>query len=246
MVGWSTAACTPVRDRLAAMQHHRQLERFRQDLASGFYETVIEQGQEIIAANESEPPADIAFYALGEAYAHQNYAGRDYDRAYYYFDKLITHFPDSSLAPEAKTYIGLIETISAREREAAALVLRQKPAEETPAAAPATAGPPLPRMVVENHDFEEAVRRNLEILEEAGHHHPADEALYNLGLIYAHIDNPAKDFSKAQTYFHLLTRQFPESALAEEARIWLGLFETIEKIQQIDIEIERQQQMLTR
>jgi hypothetical protein len=40
--------------------------------------------------------------------------------------------------------------------------------------------------------------------------------------------------------------QFPESEFAEEARIWLGLFETIEKIQQIDVEIEQQKKQLTR
>ncbi|MEJ2270841.1 MAG: hypothetical protein P8Y04_13880 [Desulfobulbaceae bacterium] len=82
--------------------------------------------------------------------------------------------------------------------------------------------------------------------EESGKKKPADEALYNLGLIYAHVDNPAKDYQKSQTYFNVLTEQFPDSDLAEEARIWLGLFETIEKIQQIDIEIEQQKKELTR
>jgi len=86
----------------------------------------------------------------------------------------------------------------------------------------------------------------LQILEESGKKKPADEALYNLGLIYAHVDNPAKDYKKSQTYFNVLTEQFPDSDLAEEARIWLGLFETIEKIQQIDIEIEQQKKELTR
>jgi TolA-binding protein len=90
------------------------------------------------------------------------------------------------------------------------------------------------------------VQENLQILEKAGKKKPADEALYNLGLIYAHIDNPAKDFKKSQTYFHLLIEQFPDSKLAEEGRIWLGLFETIEKIQQIDVDIEQQKKQLSR
>jgi len=34
--------------------------------------------------------------------------------------------------------------------------------------------------------------------------------------------------------------------LAEEGRIWLGLFQTIEKIQQIDVDIEQQKKQLTR
>ena len=74
---------------------------------------------------------------------------------------------------------------------------------------------------------------------------PADEALYHLGLIYAHVDNPAKDYDKSQIYFQQLATQFPDSPLAEEAQVWLGLFETIQKIQQIDVEIDEQKKQLT-
>lgn len=234
-----------MRERIAARQSHRQLEQFREDLASGFYETVIEQAREIVAANETEPPADVAFYSLGEAYAHHDYGGRDHDLSQYYFQKLIELFPESPLTAEARTYIGFFETIAAKEMEAAAQ-MHHTPAKETAAPEHETVSAPLPRKVVENHNFEEAVRKNLLILEQAGQQHPADEALYNLGLIYAHIDNPAKDFKKSQIYFHVLAKQFPDSALAEEAQIWLGLFETIEKMQQIDIDIEQQKKQLTR
>lgn len=232
-------------DRILAKQSHRQLEQFREDLASGFYETVIQQALEIVAANETKPPADVAFYALGEAYAHQDYAGRNYDVSQYYFEKLIDLFPESTLTAEAKTYISFFETIEAGKKKAAA-PMPPSPPEKTPAVTSPRAPPPLPRKVVENHNFEEAVQKNLLILEQSGRQHPADEALHNLGLIYAHIDNPAKDFKKSQTYFHALVKQFPDSALAEEARIWLGLFETIDKMQQIDIEIEQQKKQLIR
>ena len=96
-----------------------------------------------------------------------------------------------------------------------------------------------------NQDFEEAVSRNVRILYQAGKKKPADAALYNLGLIYAHVDNPAKDYEKSQNHFEQLIRQFPDSEFAEEAEIWLGLFETIEKIQQIDVEIDQQKKQLT-
>jgi tetratricopeptide (TPR) repeat protein len=235
-----------VQDRIVAKQSHRQLEQFREDLASGFYETVIQQALEIVATNETKPPADVAFYALGEAYAHQDYAGRNYDVSRYYFEKLIELFPESTLTAEAKTYISFFEKIAAGGKKAAA-PMPPSPPKKTPAVTSPQATPtPLPRKVVENHNFEKAVQKNLLILEQSGRQHPADEALYNLGLIYAHIDNPAKDFKKSRLYFHALVKQFPDSALAEEARIWLGLFETIDKMQQIDIEIEQQKKQLTR
>ena len=232
-------------------------------MAAGFFETVIQQSKQVIAENETEPPADVAFYSLGEVYAHHDYKGRDYALSQYYFEKLIMNFPDSQLNAEAKTYISLFENIAAKEKEvadAAADAAAVADAADSDAAATEkvsqkeiivekkneSAPVPEPRKVVKNQNFEEAVKENLQILEKAGKKKPADEALYNLGLIYAHIDNPAKDYEKSQIYFHLLTEQFPDSEFAEEGRIWLGLFKTIEKIQQIDVDIEQQKKQLTR
>ncbi len=112
---------------------------------------------------------------------------------------------------------------------------KKKPAKETA----------LPQ-IVENRNFEEAAQKNLKILQTSDNKKPADEALYNLGLIYAHVDNPVKDYQKSQAYFQELIQKFPDSQFAEEARIWLGLFETIEKMQQIDIDIEQQKKQMTR
>jgi tetratricopeptide (TPR) repeat protein len=223
-------ACAPVQDRIAVVKAHQQLEEYRENMAAGFFETVIQQSNQVIEENETEPPADVAFYSLGEVYAHHDYKGRDYALSQYYFEKLIMNFPDSQLTAEAKTYAE--EKVSQKE------IIVEKKKESAPV--------PEPRKVVKNQNFEEAVQENLQILEKAGKKKPADEALYNLGLIYAHIDNPAKDFKKSQIYFHVLTEQFPDSEWTEEGRIWLGLFKTIEKMQQIDVDIEQQKKQLTR
>jgi tetratricopeptide (TPR) repeat protein len=246
------AACAPVQDRIAVKRAHQQLEQYRENMAAGFFETIIQQSKQVIAENETKPPADVALYSLGEVYAHHDYIGRDYALSQYYFEKLIMNFPDSQLTSEAKTYISLFENIAAKEKEAAATaaaaaaeekvsqtkIIVEKKKKTVPA--------PEPRKVVKNQNFEEAVQENLQILEKAGKKNPADEALYNLGLIYAHVDNPAKDYKKSQKYFNVLIEQFPDSELAEEGRIWLGLFETIEKIQQIDVDIEQQKKQLSR
>jgi TolA-binding protein len=237
-------ACAPVQDKTEAMTTHQleekteamtthqQLEEYRENLAAGFFETVIQQSKQVLAENETEPPADVALYSLGEVYAHYDYEGRDYVLSQYYFEKLIESFPDSKLTSEAKTYISLFETIAAKEKMA---TVKQKSVSVT-----------KHKKVVENQNFEEAVEKNLQILDKTGEKKPADEALYNLGLIYAHINNPAKDYKKSQIYFQALVQQFPDSELAEEGQIWLGLFETIEKIQQIDIDIEQQKKQIIR
>jgi outer membrane protein assembly factor BamD (BamD/ComL family) len=225
-------ACAPVQDKTEAMTTHQQLEEYRENLAAGFFETVIQQSKQVLAENETEPPADVALYSLGEVYAHYDYEGRDYVLSQYYFEKLIESFPDSTLTSEAKTYISLFETIAAKEKMA---TVKQKSVSVT-----------KHKRVVENQNFEEAVEKNLQILDKTGEKKPADEALYNLGLIYAHINNPAKDYKKSQIYFQALVQQFPDSEFAEEGQIWLGLFETIEKIQQIDIDIEQQKKQIIR
>jgi len=228
-------SCAPIQDKIAEINSSQQLDQYRENLANGFFETVILKGRQVVEKDETTRPADIALYALGEAYAHHTYDGKDYVLSQYYFEKLIENFPDSRLTSEAKLYISLLETIADKEK----MVIIEKTQEKK------TVPVAVPSKVVENQDFEEAVRRNIHILEEAGKNQPADAALYNLGLIYAHIDNPAKDYGKSQNYFQQLTKQFPDSELAEEARVWLGLFETIEKIQQIDIEIDQQKKQLT-
>ena len=238
------------------------------DLAAGFFESIIEQSNQIIDANETEPPADEALYVLGEVYAHHDYQGKDYALSLYYFEKLIENFPDSTLTSEAKTYINLFNTIAVKEQEKAAIEEKllaakeqEKAAVEEKLLAAKAQKPPLkiivaqekkqasdssPPDIVENNNFEEAALRNKKIVEELGTKKPSDQALYNLGLIYAHVDNPAKDYKKSKIYFHVLTTQFPDSEFTEEARIWLGLFETLEKIQQIDVEIEQQKKQLSR
>jgi TolA-binding protein len=258
IAGVTIVACAPVQDKVTAIRAHQQLEQYRENMAAGFFDTVIDQCNQIIDKDETVPPADIALYALGEVYANQNFSGRNYSLAQHYFEKLVENFPDSVLVPEAKIFISLFETIAAREqalavtdknnaetkkksaREQALTVIDENNAGTKKKSVSAI----KPRKLIVNQDFEEAVKKNLQVVDESGKKKPADEALYNLGLIYVHYDNPAKDYQKSQLYFQQLSEQFPESEFAEEAQIWLGLFETIEKMQQIDKEIEQQKKQL--
>jgi TolA-binding protein len=43
-----------------------------------------------------------------------------------------------------------------------------------------------------------------------------------MGLIWAHPDNPWKDYEKALECFQRLVRDFPDSALKDEVRVWVG------------------------
>jgi TolA-binding protein len=94
-------------------------------------------------------------------------------------------------------------------------------------------------------DYDGSLKLSERALAQAGSQGPADEALFSLGLIYAHLDNPKKDYAKALTYFQRLVKEFPKSPLAEEAKAWAGVLqenqslkEVIEKTKEVDIAVD--------
>jgi tetratricopeptide (TPR) repeat protein len=72
-----------------------------------------------------------------------------------------------------------------------------------------------------------------------------DEALLNIGLVYAHFGNPQRDPEKSLEFFKRLIKHFPQSSLVEQVKIWVGileenekLYQVIQRLKKVDIEIE--------
>ncbi len=93
-------------------------------------------------------------------------------------------------------------------------------------------------------DFDGAMKESQEALERSQKPPVADTALMTLGLLSAHPANPRKDYRKALGHFKRLVREFPDSSLAEEAKIWVSVLESFEKAKQVDIEIEQKKKEL--
>lgn len=93
-------------------------------------------------------------------------------------------------------------------------------------------------------DYRGALRANQDVLAAFPRSNPGDEALFNIGLIYADSANPQKDYKKALESFKRLARDFPQSQLLEETKVLIGLLEVIEKSKQVDIEIEEKKKEL--
>ena len=79
-----------------------------------------------------------------------------------------------------------------------------------------------------------------------------DEALFNIGLIYAHFENPQRDVEKSLAFFKRLINRYPKSALAGQATMWVGILEenenlnqVIQRMKQVDIEIEEMRRKKT-
>ena len=87
-------------------------------------------------------------------------------------------------------------------------------------------------------DFEGSMRENQRVLGLAQEQSPGDAATFNMGLIYVHPKNPKKDNKRAMGFFNRVIKGFPESPLVEQAKIWVGVLDGVEKLKQVDLEIE--------
>jgi TPR repeat protein len=102
------------------------------------------------------------------------------------------------------------------------------------------------REQIDHGDFDGAVREYQEALARSGTERRTSTLLFELGLLYAHSDNPKKDYQKSLGYFMRLVREHPKSALAEEAKIWIDVLDSMEKSKRVDIQIEEMKKVLTK
>ena len=87
-------------------------------------------------------------------------------------------------------------------------------------------------------DFEGSLRENQKVLNLLKDQSPADTAIFQMGLVYVHPKNPKKDNKRAIYFFNRVIKGYPESAWVEQAKIWVGVLDGVEKLKQVDLEIE--------
>ena len=59
-----------------------------------------------------------------------------------------------------------------------------------------------------------------------------DEALFQLGIVYAHPANPEKDYEKSKEAFRELLHKYPHSNLETEAEVWIMVLQEIQELNQ--------------
>jgi len=215
------------------LSNYQYTQKIRILLEKGDFEAARKQNEELLNDPNRKQLKDVALYNLALVYAHYANPNRDYKKSTEYLKQLVREFPDSPLSEEAKIWTNVfgvmdeITQVTFRKIEKGAY-----------------AGLHLDQSLLAAGQFEKAKVKNQEILHFANGAQPADAALYNLGLIYAHYANPEKDYKKAVQYFKLLIEKFPDSPLVEEAKTWVGLFDAIEKMRQIDVDIEKKKKEL--
>jgi TolA-binding protein len=58
----------------------------------------------------------------------------------------------------------------------------------------------------------------------------AADALFELALVYAHHNNPQRDYTQATRAFSDFLRRYPDNRRADEARTWISVFKTIQEL----------------
>ena len=90
-------------------------------------------------------------------------------------------------------------------------------------------------------DYAGALRENQAVVSAFDKKPPGDRALFSMGLIYAHHDNPQRDYKQSRAYFKKFIEDYPQSALAGQADMWVHVIDEIAKEKRIARELEKKQ-----
>ncbi len=80
-----------------------------------------------------------------------------------------------------------------------------------------------PQEVMKSSQYEEFLAKNKQDLKACSTRQSCEDALFNLGFVYAYSQSPYHDASRALRYFGRLVKDYPQSPRASEAVAWMAL-----------------------
>jgi tetratricopeptide (TPR) repeat protein len=212
-----------IHERLRA---HTYLSRAEISLEQGDYERAAQESQKLLDLVGMNPPGDKALFILGLTYAHYGSTCKDYKKSLTYFNKLISDYPMSPLTEESGIWVDVLQAIEETKRRRKFL----DHAEE----------------LLNQQNYIEVIAESQKILDATQKNLPRAEALFALGLVYVHYGNTKRDYEKSFGYFKKLVSEYPTSSLVQRAKIWIGVIEVIEKMKQVDIDLEKKKKEWTK
>ncbi len=223
-----------IKNRHAVSKHFTRSQML---LAVGDYEGALSENREIRSIVNDGYPGDEAVFNIALIYAHHDNPKKNFAKSLKYFHELIENYPHSPLLEQARIWVSVLENIEKSEMK-----LQEKRNNRLVSNVHLLRG----QKFLLNGDYERALKENRQILEMSVISPLRDRALFNIGLVYAHYDNPDKDYKKSLGYFTRLIKEHPDSPLLGQARIWQSVLNVIEGAKQVDIEIERKKKELQR
>jgi hypothetical protein len=86
-----------------------------------------------------------------------------------------------------------------------------------------------------DRQYEASMAKNLTVLNNFPHS-LSDQALFQMGLLYAHPENPNQNYQKSLGAFNKILNEYSQSRLRHQAQIWVLIIEdVIDKKQKIGI-----------
>jgi len=95
-------------------------------------------------------------------------------------------------------------------------------------------------------DYATAVNENEKALSLSKKAPPSDEALFNIGAIYADIENPGRDLIKSAAAFRKMARGYPQGPWVESAGVIAPVVEELIKLKRLAAEMKQEDEKLKR
>jgi tetratricopeptide (TPR) repeat protein len=241
--------CATVKDIKQQIEAREYLLRGHELLAQRNYDDALREYQKVLSMSPHRLEKAEALFNTGLIYAHFGYLKKDYDKSLQSFVGILNDCPESPLADQARIWVGMLQEhkriIQMVEKSKQMTVEPEKPKTKPEELGGVREHLLRGQSLLAQGDYEGSFNENQKVLSLSAHRPPEDEALFNLGLIYAHSGNPKKDFGKSIDFFKKLIKDYPGSPLVEQARIWVGILqkheeltEVIQKLKQVDLEVE--------
>ena len=258
------ATLEEIRIKMLGQKEARQYLLHSQELlVQGDYEGALRENQKVISLFSGKPPEAEALFNRGLIYAHPGNPKKDYGTSVGLFKNLMEFHPQSPSALQALIWVEMLQENEALNERVEKLYdvigklnevveksnqVNMKIEKRQEGREALSHGQEL----LARGDYEGALRENQKVLSLSSGKPPEDEALFNMGLIYAHPGNPKRDYGKSLGFLKKMMRDYPKSPWGEQAKIWTGVLQeneklnkTIEKLhhvieesKQVDIEIE--------
>ena len=209
---------SPLLQRLFPQDERRQhLLQAQKLLAHGDYEEALEENRKVLSLSANGPPGDEALYNMGLIYADPGNKKKDYAKSIAFFDRLVVEYSQSPWIGQARVWAEVLRE-SENLKLAPTVVTEQLQDESCQRLLRA-------QDFLAQSDYEEALEENRKVLSRAANGSHGDEALFNMGRIYAYPGNQKKDYVKSIAVFKRLIKEYPQSPWSEQAKIWVQVIQ---------------------
>lgn len=205
---------------------YQSLLQGRKLLAEGDYEGALRENEKVIFLSPDGPPADQALFNMGVLHAHPGNPKKDYGKSAAFLRKVMEDYPKSPVLEEAKIWIAMVQEHDQLSRMIRKLGQRVEQLTRESQNVQIFHGQKL----LAQGDYEGALRENQKAFSASPPSRHLDDALFNMGLIYAHPGNHRKDYGKSIAFFQKLLEDYPQSPRVEEARLLIGMLQENDKL----------------